>query len=234
MPGLAGIISSRPDPEHRRRLQLMMASMMHETFYTSGSYVNAQAGVYLGWVCQKDSFVDCMPIWNEAKDKCLLLYGETFLDRETISALKQNGHDVHSDNASYLIHLFEEKGNNVFPDLNGFFHGVLINVPHNEVVLFNDRYGMQRVYYYEKDGDIWFSAEAKSLLKVHPEVREINPGSLAQLMSMGCVLGNDTIFRGVYLLPGAALWKFRKGMCEKKSYYFCQKEWENQESLEKE
>jgi asparagine synthase (glutamine-hydrolysing) len=234
MPGLAGIISSRPDPENQRRLQLMTASMMHETFYTSGSYVNEQAGVYLGWVCHKDSFVDCMPIWNETKDKCLLLYGETFLDRETIGALKQNGHDVHSDNASYLIHLFEERGNNCFRDLNGFFHGVLINVPHNEVILFNDRYGMQRVYYYEKNGTVWFSSEAKSLLKVCRDLREIVPANLGQLFSMGCVLGNDTLFKNIYLLPGASLWKFKNGSCEKKGYYFYQKEWENQERLEKE
>ena len=234
MPGISGIITSTQRGENENKLQLMMKSMMHESFYNSGSYINEGIGVYLGWVCHKDSFVDCMPIWSEKRDKCLLFYGEDFQDREVIDILRKNGHRFDSDNASYLVHLFEERGDQCFLYLNGFFHGVLIDFARNEVVLFNDRYGMQRVYYYEKEGTLLFSSEAKSLLRLCPELREIVPASLAQLFSMECVLENNTLFKNVSLLPGGSLWKFRDGFCEEKSYYFNRNDWEDQAPLARE
>jgi asparagine synthase (glutamine-hydrolysing) len=234
MPGITGIITNNLQQENKKNLHLMINSMMHESFYDSGSYINESIGVYLGWVCHKDSFADCMPIWNERKDKCLFFHGENFADREIINNLAKNGHKFNSDDASYLIHLFEEKGDSFFLDLNGFFHGVLIDISRNEVSVFNDRYGMQRVYYYEKGSTLFFSAEAKSLLKLSPESREIVPASLGQLLSMGCILENNTLFKNIYVLPGASLWKFRNGNCERKQHYFIRNDWENQPALEKE
>lgn len=234
MPGITGIITTHLSEQNNINLKIMINSMMHETIYNFGSYTNEAIGIYLGWVCHKDSTVDCMPIWNEKKDKFLLFYGENFPDREIIDSLKKNGHEFNSCNSSYLIHLFEEKGDDFFLYLNGFYHGVLVDIPHNEVILFNDRYGMQRIYYYEKKGTFLFSAEAKSLLNVCPELRELIPASLGQLISMGCILGNDTLFKNVYLLPGASLWNFKNGNCEKKDHYFDRKDWENQSHLKKE
>jgi asparagine synthase (glutamine-hydrolysing) len=158
MPGITGIITNSSQEEHKKNLHVMVNSMMHESFYNFGSYIDESIGVYLGWVCHKDSFADCMPMWNEKRDKCLFFYGDNFADREIIDSLSKNGHKFNSDNASYLIHLFEEKGDGFFQDLNGFFHGVLIDGAQNEVIVFNDRFGMQRVYYYEKEGKLFFSS----------------------------------------------------------------------------
>lgn len=234
MPGITGIISNTLKEKNKINLQFMINSMKHEAYYNHGSYINEHIGVYLGWVCHKDSFVDCMPIWNETKDKCLLFYGENFSDREIIDSLKKSGHKFNSDDASYLIHLYEQIGDEFFLYLNGFFHGVLIDVPCNKVVIFNDRFGMQRVYYYEKKDAFLFSSEAKSLLKICPELREIDPASLGQLLSMGCILeNNNTLYKNIYLLPSASLWRFNNGNIEKKEHYFNQKDWENQAPLEK-
>ncbi|MGA2515982.1 MAG: asparagine synthase-related protein [Thermodesulfobacteriota bacterium] len=234
MPGITGIITNSSQEEHKKNLHVMVNSMMHESFYNFGSYIDESIGVYLGWVCHKDSFADCMPMWNEKRDKCLFFYGDNFADREIIDSLSKNGHKFNSDNASYLIHLFEEKGDGFFQDLNGFFHGVLIDGAQNEVIVFNDRFGMQRVYYYEKEGTLFFSSEAKSLLKLCPELREIVPASLGQLLSMGCILENNTLFKNIYALPGASLWKFKNGICERKQRYFTRNDWESQPPLEKE
>jgi asparagine synthase (glutamine-hydrolysing) len=79
-----------------------------------------------------------------------------------------------------------------------------------------------------------FSSEAKALLKVCPELREIVASSLGQLLSMGCVLENNTLFKNVHSLPGASLLRFYNGKCEKKALYFDCKDWENQSPLGKE
>ena len=231
MPGITGIISKTFHEKNIEDLHLMVNTMMYEPHFTYGTYINEQFGVYLGWVCHKDSFVDCMPIWNEEKNKCLLFYGENFADKKFIDLLLTSGHKFSTGNASYLIHLFEEKGHLFFTLLNGFFNGVLIDLESNEVTIFNDRYGMQRLYYYENNNAFLFSAEAKSLLKVRTALREIVPESIGQLISMGCVLENDTLFKNIYLLPRASLWKFKNGNCNKKDQYFNPEYWENQSHL---
>ena len=234
MPGMVGIISKNSEEENRSNLQVLINAMTHEGTYECGRYINESLGLYAGWVCHRGSFVDCMPVWNESRDKCLLFYGENFIDTTVISSLKKRDHLFNAHNASYLIHLYEERGDEFFSLLNGFFHGVLIDGLRNEVMVFNDRYGMQRLYYYEKKGSFLFSSEAKCLLKLCPELREINPASLAQLFCMECVLENETLFKNIQTLPGGSLWKFKHGSRQKKRFYFSRKDWESQAPLAKE
>jgi len=228
MPGLAGIIGNVSKAENAQKLNVMIQSMMHEKFYNSGSYVNEEMGLYFGWVILKGSSVDCMPIWNERKNKCILFYGENFPHDKAIDDLRIRGHKFLLGDLSYLIHLYEELGDDFFLALNGFFCGIVIDLARNEVTLFNDRYGMQRIYYNESDGTFLFCSEAKALLKTCKKLREIDHSSLGQLLSMGCVLGDRTLFRNVKLLPGGHLWRFRKARCEERKRYFDRKEWENQ------
>ncbi len=231
MPGIMGIITSNPSARYSLDLQRMMDCMLHESGYGHGRYINEDAGVYLGWTCHKGSSLDCMPIWNETRDVCLIFSGEEFPDAATLNYLKSGGHAFNTADASYLIHLFEEKGDGFFKTLNGFFHGVIVDLRRGEVVLFNDRYGMQRVYYREEDGVVRFSSEAKSLLKTCPESRQINPSALGQLLSMGCVLENSSLFKDIGILQGGSLWRFHKGHCGKKERYFQSREWEDQSPL---
>lgn len=101
-------------------------------------------------------------------------------------------------------------------------------------MLFNDRYGMQRVYYHESDEGFFFSSEAKSLLKIKPHLRNMDMEHLGQLLLNGFILNNKTIIRDIDLLPGGSSWKFRGGSMEKKERYFHETELENQPELEKE
>jgi asparagine synthase (glutamine-hydrolysing) len=234
MPGIVGIISKGAPDRNRAALQLMIDAMMHESGYKSGHFANETLGVYVGWVCHEGSFADCMPIWNGPHDKVLLFHGENFAGDDLIGLLRSKGYRGSTDNASYLMPLIEGTGSHFCADLNGFFSGVLIDIARGELTLFNDPYGMQRVYCHENSMGFLFSSEAKSILKACPETREIDAGAHAQQVSMGCVLDNNTLFKRVYLLPGGSNWKFVNGACAKKEKYFNPAEWENQEVLEKE
>ena len=88
----------------------MAKCLMHESFYTEGTYVNEELGLWLGWVNHEGSFSDCLPIWNEKRDICLFFSGEDFADQADIDALRTRGHKFGSDDASYLVHLYEEMG----------------------------------------------------------------------------------------------------------------------------
>src|SRR4051812_24924009 len=122
MPGLTGFIG-HPSPENKAALGAMVKSMVHERFYTSGSYIHEQLGVWLGWVSHEGSFSDCLPIWNETKDICLVLAGEEFADQADIARLKAKGHSFKEGDASYLVHMYEEFGLDFIEKLNGWFCG---------------------------------------------------------------------------------------------------------------
>lgn len=235
MPGIAGIISKTFKKSYEQDLNLMINCMLHEPFYTFGTYINDQLGFYIGWVCLKNSFADCMPVLNEIKDLVLIFSGENFIDEELINRLKRNDHQFDKINASYLIHLYEKLGEEKFlKHLNGFFCGILMNVKKKRGILFNDRYGMQRLYIYESKDAFLFSSEAKSLLRIRPELREIDMKDLGEFFSCNCVMEDRTLFSKISLLPKGSAWTFHEDSSIEKKSYFKKDEWENQTILDDE
>ncbi len=185
----------------------------------------------LGWACRGGSFSDCLPVWNEAKDVCLVFCGESFFEPSDLAQLVAKGHSFNPENASALVHLYEEKGLGFLDKLNGWFSGLILDLRQKKAVLFNDRYGLNRIYYHENDTGFYFSSEAKSLLKVLPELRSFDPEGLAEVLSCGCALQNRTLFRGISLLPGGSVWEFASGQSARKEVYFNRRIWEEQEPL---
>lgn len=231
MPGIAGIISQQPRVENEVELEAMLQCMLHEPYYEWGKEVDGSLGFARGWVCHKDTFSDCMPVWNEAHDVCLIFSGEDFTDRSELEQLRARGHKFNLENASYLVHLYEEYGDGFLTKLNGGFCGVIIDLRQNKMLLFNDRYGLNRLYYHENAKGLFFASEAKALLKVLPELRRLDPASLGEFFSCGCALQNRTLFSKMHLLPGGSLWTFFPGQPVRKESYFQSPQWEHQSTL---
>jgi asparagine synthase (glutamine-hydrolysing) len=231
MPGLVGIISKRSEDECRAMLLRMAASMKHETWYSSGTYCCKDLFVYVGWICQEGEFADCMPITNEAGDVTLFLTGEIFDDPACLEALKGKGHTFRDHDASYLVHLYEERGDAFFHHLNGMYSGVLLDHRQKKVFLFNDRYGMKRLFINQAKDALYFASQAKALLAVLPETREFDPRGLAEYFTCGCALGTQSIYKGIRILPSASCWSLADGAIEQERSYFDRTDWECQERL---
>ncbi len=233
MPGIVGLITKMPRQVAEQQLQRMVAALCHESSYVTGKWIDESIGLYAGWVLRKGSFADAMPVCNERGDLLLAFAGEEYPEPDTAKGLRERGHHLDSDGPSYLVHVAEEDPD--FPkSLNGRFQGVLTNLANGTVTLFNDRYGLQRLYYHESREAFYFAAEAKAILTVHPELRVADARSLGELVSCGCVLENRTIFKGIVVLPPASAWTFRDASSSQKKTYFSAEEWENQPSLDPE
>jgi len=234
MPGIVGLISKIPRQRAERELADMVAALRHESFYRIGTWMDESLGVYVGWVAREKSFSDGMPLSNERGDVVLVFSGEEFSDPGTARRLREQGHVLDDQGGpSYLAHLYEEDP--TFPaGLNGRFHGLVRDRIRGTATLFNDRYGMHRIYYHESKHAFYFAAEAKAILAVRPELRKPDPRSLGEFVACGCVLENRTLFEGVHVLPPAAAWVFRNGSIERKDAYFHPREWEDQAPLEPE
>lgn len=233
MPGIAGILTRVLRGKYKEELSAMINCMMHEPFYVSGTFVDETIGMHAGWVSHPSSFADCMPVFNEKKDVALILSGENFFDGEVVNDLRRQGYDYGEFNPRYLLHMYEDETNEFLKQLNGWFSGLLLDRRENKVVLFNDRYGMGRIYYHECKDSFYFSSEAKSLLKINQELREIDLKSLGEMFACGCVLENRTLFRNIRTLPGGSAWTFINGNCVKKESYFSPASWEERPVLGK-
>ncbi len=111
--------------------------------------------MWLGWC--SGSYANEMLIYNEQRDRLLIFSGEEFPEPGIADRLRGRGHAVKAEGPSYLIHLAEDESN--FPkSLNGLFHGVLVDQAKGMARLFNDRFGMHRLYFHEAGNAFYFAA----------------------------------------------------------------------------
>lgn len=230
MPGIVGIITSSARNIEEELTRSMLETMIHERFYSHGLLVEKNYGFFIGYLAIQNSFSDCMPIFNENKDIALFLTGECYDEPGIQSELMNKGHKFNSSNASYLVHRYEELGENLFGELNGWFNGIILDLRLKRAFIFNDRYGIRRLYIYEASDFIAFASEAKALLKGFPETRVVDPKSIGDFLMYDCVLENRTYFPKIKLLPPGSVWKYQNGKLEKKSY-LNMTELENQPNL---
>jgi asparagine synthase (glutamine-hydrolysing) len=230
MPGIVGLMTTRPRAWAEPQLHRMLAAIRHEPFYTSGTWVDEALGVYIGWTAHRDSFAARMPLANEATGKTLVFSGETYGDTGPWAESQARSDAAGPQDPSYLADVFAS--DRKFPQsLNGRFHGLGVDAASGSAVLFNDRYGMHRLNYHEGKDAFYFAVEAKAILTALPALRQIDERSLGEFVSCGCVLENRTLFRGIFVLPPASRWTFQRGALASKQQYFSPKEWESQTAL---
>jgi asparagine synthase (glutamine-hydrolysing) len=229
MPGITGIIRTHPYEGIDHDLHLMVEAMRHEPHYSGGQYINRDVGLYVGWMCHQGAFDDCLPLVSSDRNTILIFHGEHYLDSDARHRIKRP--PLAESNARYLLDLYKEFGNDFFRQLNGWYCGVIADLRAKTITLFNDRYGMARVYVHEAPDEFIFASEAKSLLKVRPALRALEPRSVAEHLRFNCVMDNRSLFRSVSLLPHGASWQFTNSALPAKRRYFDFHEWERQPSL---
>jgi len=231
MPGIVGIITKRPRPWAQKQLKEMVAVLLHEPNYISSTWDDESLGVYAGWAARKNSFADEMPLKHDGKDRVLLFSGEEYSGPRTADGPAAEGRAPQRKGPCYLLQRAQEEAD--FPrSLNGRFHGLLADRSAGLTLLFNDRFGMHRLYYHQAADAFYFAVEAKAILAVVPELRHVDGRGLGEFISCGCVLENRTLFPGISVLPPGSAWVFRNGKIEDKGTYFEPSEWENQTPLE--
>lgn len=229
MPGITGIIRREPYQGIRRDVELMTKAMRHESFYTGNQYADEDCGLYFGWQAHPDSLGSCMPLISRDKQLLIVIVGEHFPGFCTVRT--SNGMRLSEESEDNLLHLYEESEDKFLRFLNGWFCGVAVDRRVGRVTVFNDRYGMGRIYWHEAGDEFLFGSEAKSILRVRPQLRSIEPRALAQYLGFNCVMGNESLFKDISLLPGGSAWTFAAGGVSQRRKYFEFSEWEQQPNL---
>lgn len=229
MPGIAGVITRPPLVTSDALARAMVASMLHEPSCLSGMHTFKQMGISVGWVGRPNGGSGGKILWNARKTIGLALAGEIFNEEITCrDHAYSRGSAVPAGKS--LISLYEEGADRFFTNLNGLFAGLLVDLNLRKAFLFNDRYGLERVYLHETNDCLYFASEAKALLRVLPQTRAFDYQGVTQFLAFGCPLEQRTLFQGISRLPGGSLWTFTEREPQKKQY-FSPIEWESQERL---
>jgi asparagine synthase (glutamine-hydrolysing) len=205
----------------------MLNVMRHQPSYVSGRYNSPEMGIYAGWIAHGGSFASNQVLRDEQNKVTLLFSGECFLDSDTYAFLARRGYAIDSHLGNWLIPLYLERGDGFFEQLNGLFSGLVIDYKRRRAFLFNDRYGMERLYWHENDHAFYFASEAKALLRILPELRVFDKQGIIEYIRFGCTICPRTLFKGIETLPPGSVWSFEGGQ-RKRSKYFEFRKWETE------
>lgn len=229
MPGIAGIFSkggARTGEFRDAQVASMTRVMCHEPFHEAGVHSVAALGVTLGWVCDRGSPAGVPVVRCGERNLSLVLAGEAHPCDEMTSG--EDGNSAGS--LHWLLSAYQKRGGAVFSSLDGVFAGVLIDERRKRTILFNDRYGMERLYWHEDEDAVYFASEAKALLEILPLLREFDREGVLELLTAGCTREDRTLFRGIETIPGASIWTFDGEACAR-ARYFTPADWEALSSL---
>ena len=231
MPGIAGLIGPRTQQPATKSEVAAMARALQGAIDAPSDTTDALSSterVHLTCVRRKTD-TSCAG-WNSRGDILLVFNGRDFDLEEKARALRARGH-VFQTEAECLVRCYEEDGEKFLAQLNGRFHGVIVDRRAGRTLLFNDRFGAGRLYVHSSAGGLAFASEAKALLAAFPALRRVDQRALAEFFSVGCVLQDRSLFTDIAMLPPGSCWTvYPDGRIEKRRY-FTPEIWEQQPKL---
>lgn len=232
MPGILGIVTPERSAATDAHLVRMLDVASHEPFYSSGRASESSVGISLGWVRRDGADFAGVAARLSGRGTQLFLAGDDAHCASNDRMSARLADHLRGLGSSVPVSEWHAVLRGFLQSLNGRFHGFLIDPESGSGVLFNDRYGMHRLYYRESPDAFYFASEAKSILAVCPESRRLDMRGVGELLSCSCVLENRSIFAGIKVLPPGACWVFQKGRLVEAGSYFAPAEWEDLPALD--
>lgn len=215
MCGIAGILNFK-GPEDKRELLTRMVNLMHHRGPdASGLYMNGPVGLGHARLSIIDlSSSGIQPIHNEDRTVWIVFNGEIFNYPDLRADLEGKGHRFYTQtDTEVLVHLYEEKGADLFQLLNGQFAIAIWDAKAQFLLLGRDRVGIRPLFYHHKNGRLAFASEIKALFADPTIERQLDPQSLSDVFTCWAPLGERTSFKNIFqLMPGHYATFTDKGM----------------------
>jgi len=144
------------------------------------------------------------PMANEDESVWVTFNGEIYGWPALRSALATRGHRFRgTSDTEALLHLYEEHGLDMMPQVRGMFAFALFDRPRRRLLLGRDRFGVKPLYYHDDGQRIVFASELKALMLDPSVPREIDEAAIAEYLTFQYVPAPRTPWRGVRKLPPA-------------------------------
>jgi asparagine synthase (glutamine-hydrolysing) len=140
-------------------------------------------------------------------------------DERRGSCLGLCGHVVGLEGAAALLSAFEERGEDLIKNLNGTFAFAHYDPTTRSLRVVNDRYGFMPLYYCrEEKGSFLFASEVKAILRIL-EPRELDWQSVADFFYIGHMVGQKTLFKGIYAMDSGQVLAYHDGLLQTTKYH---------------
>ena len=121
--------------------------------------------------------------------------------------------------ARFLLHGYEEYGEQFVPKLRGMFSFMIWDRNYKKLFAARDMFGIRPFYYALMNGTLLVGSEIKSFLH-HPNfVKQLNEQALKPFLIFQSSVLNETFFKGVFKFPAAHFMTYENGNVSFKQYW---------------
>ncbi len=162
------------------------------------------------------------PIFNEDRSLLIVMSGHVSDYASQRADLIRRGHvfRFENDDAEYCLHLYEEKGERAFADLNGSFLIVIYDVASGELLLISDRFGSHPLFYRLNSAKgLLFSTQIGLIALLSNDNMQLDMEAVIEFFALQRVLGAKTFYCGVRLLEPATILRYRRGHVTQARYW---------------
>lgn len=118
------------------------------------------------------------PLYNKEKTLILAVNGEIYNHQEIRHRLKDKYEFQSNSDCEVILALYQEKGINLFEDLNGIFAFALYDIEKDVYLFGRDHIGIIPLYMgYDDTSQLYVASELKALEGVCPNIKEFPAGS---------------------------------------------------------
>jgi asparagine synthase (glutamine-hydrolysing) len=201
-------------------LRSMLQVIAHRGPDDQGVYLNGAVGLGSRRLSIIDPVGGRQPLSNEDQTIWIVCNGEIYNYRQLRAELQGRGHSFRTNtDTEVIVHLYEELGERCVERLRGMFAFAIWDSIARKLVLARDRLG-QKPLFYSQDGDRFlFGSEAKAILAVSRQPRELDHESLHHYFSLRFIPPPATMFRHVRKLPPAHLLILERGAVRVSRYW---------------
>ena len=160
------------------------------------------------------------PMYNEDGSIVICFNGEIYNYQPIKEMLIEKGHvfKSHAD-TEVLIHLYEEKGEEMLNDLRGMFAFAIYDMKNKKLFAARDFFGIKPFYYGVFNNHMLFGSEIKSFLAFPEFKKEVNTVALENYLTFQYSVLDETFFKGVYKLKPGHYLVYKDGKIDIKRYF---------------
>lgn len=221
MCGIAGIIGHQVTSKNA--LDEMLNRIVHRGPDDSGIFIDEQVAIGMRRLSIIDVAGGKQPISSEDGSLIIVFNGEVYNFKELREGLLKNGHIFKTDtDTEVILHLYEDKGEEVVNYLRGMFTFIIYDTKKGKVFIARDFFGIKPLYYLKNDDRIIaIASEIKSLLTLPEYKKEINEEAIFHYLSYQYNPLKETFFKNIYRVPPATYLTIdaKTGKFEEKKYW---------------
>ena len=218
MCGICGIHApGNVDPALLRR---MNDTIVHRGPDDEGTYIDDRVGLASRRLAIIDLSLGRMPIHNEDESVWVVFNGEIYNFQELRADLIERGHTFTTNtDTETLVHLYEERGTDMFAELRGMFAIALWDRARDVLLLARDRVGKKPLYYTWDGTRLAFASEIKALRELPNRKWTLDGEALNLYFTYLYIPEPWSIYREVRKLPAAHWLKLSGGKLTIQPYW---------------